>query len=797
MSREQFDIVGPTDPGEPYKTVNWEAITASDNVGVAFFESTHQPGSPFPLGVTDVTYTARDAGGNETTTSFKVTVSDQEPPIITGVPLDLELGTDMGLPTAGVDWRLPEVSDNVGVVEIESTHQPGAAFPIGTTTVNYSARDAAGNETTASFVVSVRDNEAPAISGLPDGIVQAASAGMDTAIVSWNAPTVTDNVAVTNVEFDYVPGGKFPLGSTTVTYRAQDEAGNEAISSFSITVVDKELPRFSGVPADLALATDTGKATAIANWIAPTASDNVSVSSLVSSHQPGADFPVGATQVTYTATDEAGNEAVAAFTIVVTDGEAPVITGMPADIVVAADARVASTAVEWTPPTASDIVGVVSLSPSHAPGSVFFVGVTTVTYAARDAAGNEAFSTFTVTVEDRESPTITGVPAPIEQATDTGKTTATVSWREPVVTDNVEELITIIASHRPEDVFPLGVSTVSYTATDGAGNESSASFTVTVADEEAPVISGVPANLTLSTEVGKASAVATWVAPTADDNVSVAAFSGSHTTGTEFPIGETTVNYTATDEAGNSTTTSFLVTVIDDEKPVITGVPGDIVAVPDPGKSTAIITWEPPSASDNVAVTVLESSHVPGSPFTEGSTITVTYTAVDAAGNVATASFTVTVLKFAGVAGFRDWLTAKGDDPTIDLFADANQDSYANVFHYLFDVPLTTWFTSDPRELVSSVNPGLLSNRAAFVVKVPAVLPEGVIVVLEGTEDGYSWEALATRAAGEQDWQFSLPVLLQTSPPVGGLETVAVGLGKTYREAPVGLFRMRVVVDGE
>jgi hypothetical protein len=142
-------------------------------------------------------------------------------------------------------------------------------------------------------------------------------------------------------------------------------------------------------------------------------------------------------------------------------------------------------------------------------------------------------------------------------------------------------------------------------------------------------------------------------------------------------------------------------------------------------------------------------------------------------------------------------LIAEGHDPTTDPNSDLNHDGFANVYHYLFDVPLASLIQADPRELVPSVDPGLLPNRAAFVVRVPDVLPQGVAVVLEATEDGVTWETLAKRAAVEQEWQFSLPVLLETSPPVAGLETVAVGLGKTYRQAPVGLYRLRVVLDGE
>jgi hypothetical protein len=790
-------IVLPAELGKAAAVATWNPPQASDNVGVATFQGTHTSGSPFPVGESTVSYTAADAAGNVTTVSFTVTVVDEQVPAITRIPDDITQANDAGKANAAVGWAIPEATDNVGVESFLPSKAPGSTFPLGVTTVTYTALDAAGNQTTASFTVTVRDAEGPVISGLPDDIVQATDAGMSAAVVTWAAPTVTDNVAVAATDSDHAPGGSFPLGTTTVTYRAEDEAGNESMASFTVTVVDREKPVFSGVPVDLTLPTDIGKATVIATWTAPTAADNVGVVNLVSSHYPGVEFPVGASQVTYMATDAAGNKALATFTVTVADGEAPVIADMPKDIVVASDAGAASTAVEWTPPTASDNVGVVSLSPTQAPGSAFSVGITTVTYTARDAAANEAFATFTVTVEDGEPPVITGVPGAITQATDYGKPTATVTWSKPVVTDNVEEPITITTSHRPGDVFPLGVSTVTYTATDGAGNKVSASFMVMVTDEESPVISGVPANLTLSNETGKATTVATWSVPTATDNVAVTEFIGSHAPGAEFTVGETTITYSASDTAGNTTTASFLITVVDDETPVLTGVPTDIVTATDPGKSTAVVTWEPPTASDNVAVTVLESSHVPGSLFAEGSRITVTYTAVDAAGNVTTASFTVAVLKFDGAAGFRDWLIAEGDDPTTAPDADLNRDGFSNTYHYLFDVPLTSLIKSDPRDLVPSVNPGLLPNRAAFVVKVPAVLPQGVAVALDGTEDGATWEMLAKRASGEQSWQFSLPVLLETSPPVEGLETVAVGLGSTYRQAPVGLFRLRVILDSE
>ena len=61
------------------------------------------------------------------------------------------------------------------------------------------------------------------------------------------------------------------------------------------------------------------------------------------------------------------------------------------------------------------------------------------------------------------------------------------------------------------DDFPVGTTTVTYTATDDAGNTTTASFDITVTDSEAPSIAGMPANFNLSNDAGACAAIA-WTA---------------------------------------------------------------------------------------------------------------------------------------------------------------------------------------------------------------------------------------------------------------------------------------------
>ena len=80
----------------------------------------------------------------------------------------------------------------------------------------------------------------------------------------------------------------------------------------------------------------------------------------------------------------------------------------------------------------------------------------------------------------------------------------------------------------------------------------------------------------------------------------------------------------------------------DNEDPVISETPADIIQTTDDGLSTAVVMWTPPSASDNSGQVTLISSHNPGDTFPIGAT-SVTYTAVDSDSNLSTDSFTVTV----------------------------------------------------------------------------------------------------------------------------------------------------------
>ncbi len=68
-------------------------------------------------------------------------------------------------------------------------------------------------------------------------------------------------------------------------------------------------------------------------------------------------------------------------------------------------------------------------------------------------------------------------------------------------------------------------------------------------------------NIVQDTDANSATAVVTWSAPTASDNSGSVTLTSSHSSGDTFPIGETTVTYTAVDDAGNQIEDTFTVTI--------------------------------------------------------------------------------------------------------------------------------------------------------------------------------------------------------------------------------------------
>lgn len=114
--------------------------------------TTQSPEGPYPLGTNDVTLTVVDDHGATNTCIATVIVMDTTAPTIT-CPSNM---TVQATSAEGAIVNFSAVaSDNCGSAEVTYEPEPGSTFPIGVTTVQCTATDDAGNESTCSFDVTV------------------------------------------------------------------------------------------------------------------------------------------------------------------------------------------------------------------------------------------------------------------------------------------------------------------------------------------------------------------------------------------------------------------------------------------------------------------------------------------------------------------------------------------------------------------------------------------------------------------------------------------------------------------
>ena len=283
-----------------------------------------------------------------------------------------------------------------------------------------------------------------------------------------------------------------------------------------------------------------------------------------------------------------------------------------------------------TPPgtSATDNCGAPTV---HTPAAaLLLLGANALTYTASDASGNVTSCTTTATVQDTippsiacPAPTVAECTGPRQATVDPGLASASDSCTPPTVTQP------------GAGTFPLGTTPVTYTASDASANHASCETTVTVRDTTAPriqcpapTVAECTGNGQASVDPGNASAQDVCTSATV-----------SHPGAASFALGQTSVPYTATDEAGNQASCATSVTVQDTTPPSIQ-CPAPIVAECASLQGAFV---QPGQATSSYICTAVTVTGQAPRLFPRGTT-TVTYTSSDTTGNSASCDSTISVV---------------------------------------------------------------------------------------------------------------------------------------------------------
>lgn len=464
-------------------------------------------------------------------------------------------------------------------------------------------------------------------------------------------PTIVeDNCGIASFSNDFnnfssLSGAQIPVGETTINWTAIDNNGNSATCSQTINVSDNINPVISGCPSDISLPVQFGRTGRTVTWTPPTASDNCNVT-LTSSHNPGDFFNVGTTTVSYTATDDALNTATCSFDVEVYT----VVSACSPNLLTNGSFETPVTS-NWTIYTNSQVDGWTSSlneieiwASGGGGGQTSFEG-----NQLAEMNGNGA-ATFYQDVAT--TPGVTMHWQIVHQSRSGGDETIELKLGAPGSSVFIETITSNGSGwhvYGGEYTIPEGQNTtrfeiVSVSPSGSSGNliDDIQFYTI---EANPPTVENPTNDITVENLTGECYAVVNYTAPTFQDDCDGTNLNGTLiaglSSGSQFPMGATTVTYEYTDGAGNGpVTSSFVVTVSDKEDPQIT-CPSTLVLLTDPGLCTASgVNLGTPSTSDNCMVASVSNDVV--KPYEIGDNI-VTWTVLDAVGNSATCQQTVTV----------------------------------------------------------------------------------------------------------------------------------------------------------
>jgi hypothetical protein len=414
--------------------------------------------APMALGSHSAGLTVDDGRGGQDSTTTGITILDSVAPSLS-VPGQISLEAES---RNGAAYELaPVANDACGPVGI-AIAPSYTTYPLGDNVITVTATDGSGNNRSAEVIVSVADTTAPQLQVPPDlsreaqerqtmlDIGQATASDIFDVTVSNNAPPA------------------FPLGTTVVTWRAEDSNGNASEADQSIIIADTTPPVFQRVPADLIT-----EATAVLTPLTlPPASASDIFDVTLDNNAPSV-FPLGTTVVTWRATDSSGNLATATQQVTVRDTTPPSLVAPP-DITVEAGGP--TTPVTLGTPSAQDIFPV-TLG-NNAPVA-FPLGITAVTWQASDSSGNVTTATQRVTVRDTTAPLL---KLPADRVVEATGLLTPVALESATASDAFDVAI----SNNAPALFPLGTTVVTWRSEDSNGNISSGQQRITVVDTTPP-----------------------------------------------------------------------------------------------------------------------------------------------------------------------------------------------------------------------------------------------------------------------------------------------------------------------
>ena len=418
--------------------------------------------------------------GNVSTCTSQIAIEDTISPNATCTPVVVQLGANGTASITAEEVDLNS-SDNCAIDTMTLNQYTFDCSQVGSNTVTLTVTDVNGNSSTCTANVIVEEN-VPPVTACQDITIYLDANG-DAAILPADVDAgSTDNCAIDTM---YVTPNDFTcsgVGLNPVVLTVVDVNGNVSSCNSVVTVNDTISP--IAICQDIVVQLDSlGNASIDAEEIDNGSSDACGITGFTVDVNTFDCANVGGNTVVLTVEDNNGNTSTCSATVTIEDNIDPIVNCSDLTVILDGNGTVNVSAGEFID-SSSDNCAIDTIFATQIDFSCADLGSNIITITVIDVNGNSATCSSELTVLDTLSPVIIACPMDSVIVPDSSDCSPQVFWTEPTATDNCTPTLT--SDFAPGDNFPVGTTTVTYTATDESNNSTTCSFDITI--EPSPVV---------------------------------------------------------------------------------------------------------------------------------------------------------------------------------------------------------------------------------------------------------------------------------------------------------------------